>query len=396
MTTIKHYNTGWLGLVGSALLVLSAFCRADLSSPTGISEWAASQLPDAQGIAANRLSLLSWNGHEFRPVPFQIDEMAEADMLWFPGAKLDIVGQARFLDGRDRLLALSADAGSRAPKQAAPDQGRLLAELPLPEGDGVFYLALDHTGRSPRRYVDHDFDSGVTHTDTYRLEVNPENELDWNRLTLTSSEGDHPVADALFIRLSAGVLVSGARLGLDKSNLKPVEQFHKAGPIRTVVHSRVRVVMAGIPVMTLYMQTHRYPTHIEAHSYVELPALYRATLKSPQVRVALRGSHPTGAFVRTARGGELLARIDGRMEKDDRSLIERGLSTDASWIRFSTAGGTELVTELSVPEALRGIPLELVLSDAETGGTLLGYGMTGWPPQRRLRFTLGIFFSLQA
>jgi hypothetical protein len=74
-----------------------------------------------------------------------------------------------------------------------------------------------------------------------------------------------------------------------------------------------------------------------------------------------------------------------------------------SWILFDSRKGFALLTELDVPPALHGIPLDLVYQDdaeAESRpeqypGQLpnLGYALNGWPQQDELRFAVRLLFD---
>lgn len=359
-------------------------------------EMKASELEPAAGRDIDRLSVVVWNGDSFEPVPFQIDEMGQANLVWFDDSGLDGPENAGVFSDRDRLLTLFADAAGQAPEDASLDEGELLAEVAL-EDEGretrFLYLALDHEPRSDRRYVEHDFDTGVTETDAYRLEVDPDNELRWEHLGFKGYRGEGSIIDSLHMRMSAGVFFSGARVTLDERNLRPDTYGTRVGPIRSVTHVRTRVVIAGVTVMRLHIQAYRYPQHFEAHSYAELPGLYRATLRDPVVEVALRGRGLDGAVLRTARSGDVTGQIDGSLGESDRALIDRGLTTDESWIYFDSGRDFTLLTELDVPEKLAGIPLDLVFRDDEEPGPLVGYALKGWPPEKELRFTQRMLFD---
>jgi hypothetical protein len=365
----------------------------------GVVQVAAAHYPALSGQSAGALSVMAWEHGQFRPVPFQVDEMSASGMIWFDDTELAPAGEPGVFDASDVLLVMRSDAGLRAPGDAVPKEGERLQELRLSSEDGAggfLYVMRGVSQRSERQYVRHDYRSGVTHTDHYVLSVNPDNELDWHSLKLVGHESQGSIVDSLHIRLSANVLLPGARVTLDEDNLRPRDHAFRGGAIRTVVHSRTRIVIAGIPMMSLLMQTWRYPSHIEAHSFVQLPAVYKATLKKPSVEVALRGRVDQRALMSTGGDASIQAPVDGRMELIDHALVEKGLSTDNSRILFQSDEGFRLHTRLDVPASLEGIPLSLVYRDFEGVGPLVGYGLRGWPPERELRFTLKIFFESDA
>lgn len=371
-----------------------------------ILELSADELPTAAGVASERLSVAVWDGDGFNPVPFQIDEIGEADLVWFPASGLEREGRAGRFDGKDRLLLLFADAGLEAPEQAQPEEGELLARIALDDAGQqarVFYLLLDNAQRSEQRYVRHDVERGVTETEGYTLRVDPDNELNWRHLDYKTYQGEGSIIDTLKMRMSAGLLYRGARITLDNDNLRPELIGFKEGPIRSVMHLETRVVFGGISMMRLQVQAHRYPWHYEAHTYARIPALYKTTLRAPEVAVSIDGNAQYGAVVRTARGGDLEGLIDGRIDDEEKRLIKRGLSTDESWILFDSQRGFTMLTRLDVPPELSGIPLGLLYQDdahKEVGpeqfpGQLpnIGYVLNDWPPERELRFAVSLLFD---
>lgn len=369
-------------------------------------EVTARDLPSARGLKTERLSLVRWRDDGFEPVPFQIDELDEHDLVWFDGSGHERQGDPGVFDARDELMALFRDVGEKAPDEEQPGQGEILAELEVrnPAGESLyFYLARDHEPRSPVHYVEHNVETGVTRTPWYRLEVDPDNELNWNHLDYRGYEGEGSIIDTLKMRMSAGVLSRFTRMTLTNRNLDPELLGLKTGPIRSVMHLETRVVISGIPVMTMHVQALRYPAHYEAHTYAEIPFVYRATLKEPRVSVSMDGHEQYGARVKTARSGDLVGKVDGRMDEDERKMVERGLSTDEDWILFDSRKGFSLLTLLEVPEELSGIPLGLIYQDDEDKevqperhpGQLpnLGYEIRGWPPEDRMRFAVKLLFD---
>ena len=397
-------------LMSRLLFLLAAAVPVSLwAVPPGdlrILEYAARDLGAAEGRPSDTLSLLRWDGATFEPVPFQIDPVGEADMVWFSESGLDAEGDPAYFTGADRLLLRAGDIGQRAPGEASLERGSVLVELALFDGDaaqGYVYLAENDPRRHPDYFVDHDIEAGVTRTASYRLEVDPDNELNWRYLGYHSYEGEGSIIDTLKMRMSGGFMSRRARMTLDNTNLRPRLAGHRIGPLRSVMHLETRVVLAGIPVMRLHLQAYRYPDHYEAHSYARVPGLYRTTLRAPEVSVSIDGNAQYGATVRTAKGGELTGLVDGRIDDEERALIERGLTTDESWILFDSHKAFMLLADLDMPPALSDIPLALVYQDdsylenkpEQYPGQLpnLGYALLGWPPEQELRFAVRLLFG---
>lgn len=356
----------------------------------------------------SRLSLMRYSGSRgWEAIPFQIDEMDEHSLVWFPGNDFRREGRIRDFDADDELLFMLSDAGQKAPKDSRPGQGQVLAAVSLLGADRLahwVYLVADSSQRSKRHYVNHDPDSGVTRTPHYLLTTDPDNELNWRYLGYEGYTGpaDASIIDSLRMRMSGGVLFRFARVTLDNDNLKPELVGFKIGPIRSVMHLETRVVFAGLPMMRMHVQAHRYANHYEAHTYARIPALYKKSLREPVVSVSVDGNTPKGSRLQTARGGERVAIVDGVVDDDERFIREQGLATDASWLLFDSEQGFALLTVLNVPDPLRGIPLALIYEDTRESRSgerfpgrtpELGYRLEGWPPTDELRFSLQLFFD---
>ncbi|MDF1630249.1 MAG: hypothetical protein P1U78_10675 [Alcanivoracaceae bacterium] len=366
------------------------------------------ELPDLEGLPIDSLSVMVWSGERFVPVPFQLDEMDRLDMVWFADSGFERRGTKGAFDGADQLLLMLRDAASAAAKDAQPEHGKIVAQVNLdtPEGIAyVFYVVQGNSQRDPRSYVSHDPNSGVTSTEHYVLTTDPDNELNWRHLGYSGYTGraDASLIDTLKMRMSGGVLFRFPRITLDNDNLRPVMTGFRIGPIRSVMHLETRVVFASLPMMKLHVQAHRYANHYEAHSYAKIPSLYRSALKQPQVSVSIDGNGLMGSLVRTARAGDLVAKVDGSMDASEEQMVRRGLSSDDSWILFDSRQGFALLTELDVPPSLHGIPLGLVYQDdrqlsvrpEQYPGQLpnLGYELNGWPEQDELRFAVRLLFD---
>ena len=378
----------------------SAQCLFDPVDQGKVMQLSATQLDVAQGVPLADLSLMRVENGQLVPVAFQFDEMSDHEMVWFEQSGFDRLGEPNILDGEDRLLAMLTDAGPRRPEQLVPQHGTVLADLEV-ASDCHFYLVEGNRQRSENHYVSHDTDSGRTLTALYQLDVDPENELNWRYLSYRGYQGEGSIIDTLKMRMSAGVLSKFTRMTLDNHNLRPQLVGHHVGPIRSVMHLRTRVVLAGIPVMTIQVQAMRYAAHYEAHTYAKVPELYRATLKEPEVSVTVDGNNQLGAQVYTHNFSDNPVTVNG--VADDLNFAGQPISMEENWILFDSGKDFTLLTELTVPQELMSVPLRLIYQDdvqlavepEQFEGQLpnLGYMLKGWPEQRELRFTVSLFFD---
>lgn len=364
------------------------------------------QLPMLLGLAQADISVARWSEEEgFVPIPFQIDEYGDADLVWLPDAGLGREGEPGIMAPQDMLLFKASDAGRQAPSKARLTQGSLLAEMVIhyKEQAYYFYLLKGSPARSAQTYVEHDVATGETRTASYVLKVDPKNELNWRYLSHIGYEGEGSIIDTLKMRMTAGFMSRRARVTLDNNNLRPKVTGFKLGAIRSVMHLETRVVITGISVMKLQLQAYRYPDHYEAHSHAVIPALYKAMLRSPEVTVSIDGHEQYGATVQTAKGQGVVAKVQGEPSAAQEALIEKGLDAHNSWILFDSQKNFSLLAYLDLPESLVDTPLALIFEDDKAlenkpeqhPGQLpnLGYALKGWPPEKELRFSVKMYFD---
>ncbi|KGD62950.1 hypothetical protein T9A_00270 [Alcanivorax jadensis T9] len=391
-------------LLAFSTLILAATadaqCRFDPLDRGRVVKISGAQLPAASAMELSALSVMRVEGGRFVPVAYQFDEMDQKGMVWFEDSGFALAGSPGQLDADDQLLMMLTDAGPHAPEGLEPEQGEVISELTVADSCH-FYLVRGNNERSGNYYVAHDVDSGETRTALYRLDVDPDNELNWHYLGYRGYQGEGSIIDTLKMRMSAGVLSRFTRMTLDNHNLRPKRVGFSVGPIRSVMHLRTRVVLAGIPVMTIQVQAMRYASHYEAHTYAKIPDLYRATLKEPEVSVTVDGNGQSGAAVYTANFVDNPVIVDGKA--DDQAFADQTMTMNANWILFDSKRDFALLTHLTVPDELMETPLALIYQDdallavepEQFPGQWpnLGYSLHGWPQPEELRFTVSLFFE---
>ncbi|PHR67999.1 hypothetical protein [Alcanivorax sp.] len=390
-----------LGLFIPALTA-QAECRFDPLDRGRVVKLSGQDVPGAQGKTLDSLSVMRVEQGRFVPVPYQFDELDEHGMVWFEGSQFAMIGEAGHLDAADQLLMMLTDAGPQAPATLRPARGTIVADIAV-ANNCHFYLVEGSRQRSQDYYVAHDVDSGMTRTALYELNVEPENELNWLYLGYQGYQGEGSIIDTLKMRMSAGVLSRFTRMSLDNHNLRPKQVGHLIGPIRSVMHLRTKVVLAGIPVMTIQVQAMRYAAHYEAHTFARIPELYRATLKDPEVAVTVDGNGQIGAKVYTARFADNPVTVDGKKDVDDQAFAGQQISMEENWILFDSRKQFSLLTAMTVPDELLKTRVELIYEDdrdlkvepEQFTGQLpnLGYSLQGWPEPQELRFTVSLYFD---
>ena len=391
-------------LLAFSTLILAATvdaqCRFDPLDRGRVVKVSGAHLPAASAMELSALSVMRVERGRFVPVAYQFDEMDQKGMVWFEDSGFALAGSPGQLDADDQLLMMLTDAGPHAPEGLEPEQGEVISELTVADSCH-FYLVRGNNERSGNYYVAHDVDSGETRTALYRLDVDPDNELNWHYLGYRGYQGEGSIIDTLKMRMSAGVLSRFTRMTLDNHNLRPKRVGFSVGPIRSVMHLRTRVVLAGIPVMTIQVQAMRYASHYEAHTYAKIPDLYRATLKEPEVSVTVDGNNQSGAAVYTANFVDNPVIVDGKA--DDQAFADQTMTMDANWILFDSKRDFALLTHLTVPDELMETPLALIYQDDASLAVEpeqfpgqwpnLGYSLHGWPQPEELRFTVSLYFE---
>lgn len=390
-----------LGLFIPALTVHGQ-CRFDPLDRGRVVKLSGQDFPVVEGKALDTLSVMRVEQGRFVPVAYQFDELDEHGMVWFEGSEFAMAGDAGQLDKADQLLMMLTDAGPQAPATLRPAQGSIVADIAVAR-NCHFYLVEGNRQRSQNYYVAHDIDNGMTRTALYELNVEPENELNWLYLGYQGYQGDGSIIDTLKMRMSAGVLSRFTRMSLDNHNLRPKQVGHLLGPIRSVMHLRTKVVLAGIPVMTIQVQAMRYAAHYEAHTFARIPDLYRATLKDPEVAVTVDGNAQIGARVYTAGFADKPVTVDGKIDDADKRFANQSLSMHENWILFDSRKQFSLLTAMTVPDELLETPVKLIYEDdralrvepEQFTGQLpnLGYSLQGWPEPQELRFTVSLYFD---
>lgn len=390
------------------LVAVPASAQAVGFDPHKILHILPADIPAVAGARIPAVRVATVRGGQLIPVPFQIDEYNTAGLPWFASVDVPIKGREGVFDGDDRLLLVAGDLSTEAlPATAALPPGYLGELAVTMQGEARFlHLIVGDFPRSEAVYVRHDRNTGVTETPFYTLRVDPKNELNWQHLMVRSWRGDtsRSLVDTLKMRISGGVLTAVTRMTLDNDNLRPRIIGMRSGPIRSVMQVETAVVFAGIPVMRMQVQVHRYPRFFEAYTHARIPKLYRRALVNPEVRVTLDGNDLLGAQVRTARSSAAAVKVDGRMDDAERAMVGRGLSSSEDWILFDSGKGFSLLTFLTVPPELRNIPLELIYEDDATlrdpperipgQGPNIGYGIRGFPPGEDFRFGVTLAFDV--
>lgn len=388
------------------LLLMTSFAHGAWN-PDKIIQLLPADLPMLSGQTVTAIRIAVVRNGQLIPVPFQIDEYNEAGLVWFSSVDVPIKGKKNIFDGDDRLLILAGDISTESFTAGMSAPPGYLGELSVNINGETRFLQII-SGEFPQAtawYVQHNLVTGITETPFYKLQVDPDNELNWRHLMVQSWRGnrEQSLVDTLKMRISGGVFTPITRVTLDNDNIRPKIIGQKSGPIRSTIQMEAAVVVAGIPILKMQVQVSRYPRYFEANTHARIPKLYRMALINPDVRVTIDGNNLGKSVVRTARGGNLQAVVDGVIDDVERDLIARGLNADENWLLFDSGNGFSILTFLDVPPDLRNVPLNLIYEDAPTKRNKperirgqqpnLGYGIRGFPPGEDFYFGVTLVFD---
>jgi len=311
------------------------------------------------GLEIARYSVAVFENNQLTPIPFQIDEYNVEGTVFFPKARIPVLGNIGLYDGDDRLLFLLSDAGSQMPEAMKSDasivnEGVILAELKISEITGVryVYLLLDNKMRSPLDYVRYDPETGYNETDYYTLSVNPKNVLEWTDFTYYSYYGPnkHSILDTLKLRISGRILANMASITLTNKNLKAKRIGYVDGPIRSVVQLRTSVVIAKIPVMKIYLQIYHYPRKVYAITRTKTPRVIPYLFRDPTMRLSIDANDMIGSKLYTALQPLKPALVDGFLSSDEADLIEHGIDKEHNWLLLQSQYNFQILTSIEVQE----------------------------------------------
>lgn len=359
----------------------------------------------------SQLSLVAIRNSEIQVIPFQIDEYSDEGLPYLDNTSLKLLGTQGIFDAEDKVLFLGRDAGenwsAQAKKEIELHSAIVLKEIELKnvaDGSRYVYLLESYEKRSSHSYVNHDVETGLTNTEYYTLATDPEDELSWQYLSYHSYQGDkeQSLIDTLKMRISGGVLVPVPRITLTNKNLKPKTISSKRGPIRSILQTEIKVVVAKIPVMKMHVQIHRYINHYETHSLAAIPKIFRKTMVKPMISVSLDCNEQYGATVLTAASSNI-GYVDGVFDHNDKKIVDSGLSMRDNWMLFDSQKEFLMMTSLDVPDEMLDIPLGVVYQDDKKLrlkpenyiGQLpnFGYTINGMPDVDLLKFSFSLYFG---
>lgn len=272
------------------------------------------------------IGVFAVRGGQLLPIAYQIDERQENGLVYVDGVsdRSKSVGIG-YLDPSDHVLFVWRDAGPKW-QETALTEGRVIAEFEVTNGEELRYVYLVEKSRlkSRARYVRYSAEFGQVDTGLYRLNVNPKNALMWDRFEFTPYKGKELPIDTFKLRLQSGVVLPFVKTKLNNRHIVAKLKGQKVGPIRATAHYKVRVKVAGIPLMSIVMQVHHEYSRMLYDVRMRIPPIRRAMVIDPALHLFWDGHDLFGAEISVLADERLTGVADGvmtQMEDQIKDLV---------------------------------------------------------------------------
>ena len=329
-------------------------------------EIAGMDFPLLVGKQYTEWSLVTFDGEEILPIPFQIDEYNEEGFPYFEEAGIPRAGEADILNDFDRILFMLSDAMPNRFRPSAEDNldFELLEEIRirLQDEDRFVYLVANYKNQSEERYVRYEESEALIRTDFYSLRANPDNFLDWQNFRYYNfrDEQKESLLDSLKFRISGAILADSTKITLSNKNLRAEQTSVKGGAIRLMVMLKTVVHIAKIPVMSLQVQVHFYPKSVVSHSRTNTPGLISYLFADPSVRISLDGNDLRGGRFYSSEGYN--GHVDGTLSRQELNIQNLTVSPTNNWMLLAHPDNFLLLTEIEM-SANANSPVSLVYED---------------------------------
>ena len=295
------------------------------------------ETPKLLNKASDQYSLIAVRDGEIIPIPYQFDDMSVKDLVHVPGGKLAVKGKEGIIEEEDQLAFMYKDMGVKVTsEQLTSVEGSVVSELEINE-DGVqryAYIIEGNSQRSEKVYAHYDFKTGLVQTESYSLQVAPDNILVWEDWIIKGFSGTPSapnILDTMKVRVKA-------KLGFIKATLYnsliPVRTLAvKNGPVRAIVEADASIGMLGIDLASGGLTTTFTAQTIEYPLYLIFPKAGEV-LSSLSLDVTLDYVDFEGSRYQTALGPKE-PMITGTKEAEDQR-DNYGIDLDNPWITIST------------------------------------------------------------
>lgn len=333
------------------------------------------ELPDLLGKENSSISIMAVRGGVLKPVPTQIDEFdSSLGWVYISGkSPAPIKGAQGIFDAEDELAFMFRDTG-REPydiKSMNAVKGEIVKEMVFEDANALkryAYIVVGNDQKSKADYVSFDIDRQKVSTTFYNLSYEPESFIAFKDFKAhVGSAQDQTIVDNIRVDIGASVLAKWARVNLNSSDNIKIEILGvKDGDVRALALAKLKILIAGIQIFSLYTQVNIYDQGIIIPNRTELgSARYFANaIKNPAVRVTLDFVDLQGALVSAEAIYDTMGVgvVDGVMTAEEIKANKSDLPGE--WVWMDSKQGWDVFMSIVLPkEMIEGMITALIYED---------------------------------
>lgn len=333
------------------------------------------ELPDLIGKENKSISIMAVRGGVLKPVPTQIDEFdSKLGWIYVSGkSPAPIEGAQGVFDAKDELAFMFRDTG-REPyniKSMNAVKGEIIKEMVFDDINGLkryAYIVINNDQKSKADYVQFDMDNQKVHTTFYNLSYKPESFIDFTDFKAhVGTAQNQTIIDNIRVDIGASLLAKWARVNLNSSDNIKIEIIGvKDGDVRALALAKLKILIAGIQIFSLYTQVNIYDQGIIIPNRTELgSARYFANaIKDPSVRVTLdfvdlQGAQVSAEAIYDTMG---IGVVDGVMT--DKETKANASDLPGEWVWMDSKQGWDVFMSIVLPKEMTdGMMTALIYED---------------------------------
>ena len=325
------------------LTTLSGYSLADFDlSPAReieVSIVKGAALSELLGKSPSPYSVMAVSHGKLAPIPFQFDDLDIKGFPFVPGGVLEVKGTENVFEAHDELVFMLKDAGLRATdEQKNTIDGKIVSEIELPVNEtdlAYVYVVEGSSQRSETRYVSFNQETGLIKTESYSLQISPDNALVWSDFFYEGFQSDETILDTMKLRIKAKLGFISATISnkLIPNTIRAV----KDGPVRNVLSVDATIGILGVNLANAGAAVTLNRDSLEFPVFVTIPKA-ASVLSALDIEISLDFNQMEGAKVRTALGPKEPI-IAGGKKLDP----THGISLEDNWLSGSSGKDWDII-----------------------------------------------------
>jgi len=297
------------------------------------------QISDVLGKVPDNYSVMAVSEGKLVAIPFQFDDVDIKGFPFVPGGVLAVKGKEDIFEAHDELVFMLKDAGEKATQeQKDAVAGKISNEIEFAAGTTghvYAYLVEGNSERSNTRYVSFNKETGLVKTESYSLQISPDNALMWSDFFYEGYKSDQTILDTMKLRIRAKLGFIGATISnrLIPNNIQAV----KDGPVRNIISVDATIGILGVNMANAGAAVTLNRDSLEFPVFVTIPGA-ASVLSSLDIDISLDFNELEGAKVRTALGPKEPI-IAGSETKNK----EHGVTLADNWLSGSTGKDWDII-----------------------------------------------------